>query len=72
MFSNGGQGLSIQTYSTYICLMPTMCTVVHEPCHSLGTLPSEEKIAHTHEQVLNSYDLKGWKCGFTLKFSNWN
>lgn len=45
MFSNGGQGLSVQTYSTHICLMPTMCTVVHEPCHSLGTLPSEETIA---------------------------
>lgn len=72
MFSNGGQGLSIQKHSTCICLMPTMCTVVLEPCHSRGTVSSEETIAYTHEQVLNSYDLKGWKCGFTLKFSSWN
>lgn len=71
MFFNGGQGLSVQKHSTHIQCLP-VCTAVLEAHHSLQTVPSEETIAHTHEQVLKSCDLKGWKCGFTLKFSNWN
>lgn len=70
MVSNGEVGIcSFKNSQQKLAECPLCAMLALSPSFS-GNCPSKETIAHSHEQVLNSYDFKGKKCGFTLKFSN--
>lgn len=70
MFSNCEVGIcSSKNSQQKLAECPLWAMLALSPSFS-GNCPSEETIAHGLEQVLNSYDFKGKKCGFTLKFSN--